>query len=110
MNQSSYHPRLISVADGEPSGDGTDNPLRLRFAGNTIAAMLTALSILLIVLGVSLNRMANHYFRRHALPAEVAAALTLRQKWRRWPRQLLALFSYLLGFVLIVYGASNLLG
>ena len=72
--------------------------------------MLTALSILLIVLGVSLNRMANHYFRRHALPAEVTAALTLRQKCRRWPRQLLALFSYLLGFVLIVYGASNLLG
>lgn len=77
------------------------------------AAMLTALSVLLVVLGVCLNRMANRYFRQHALPAQPdqpRESHTLKQRWRRWPRQLLALFSYLLGFVLIVYGASHLIG
>ena len=37
--------------------------------GNPIAAMLTARSVLLAVLGVCLGRMASRYFRQHAHPA-----------------------------------------
>lgn len=75
--------------------------------------MLTALSVLLVVLGVCLNRMANRYFRQHALSAhsdQQGGRHTLKQRLRRWPRQVLALFSYLLGLVLIGYGASQLIG
>ena len=75
--------------------------------------MLTALSVLLVVLGVCLNRMANRYFRHHALPVtsdQHGEHPTLKQRFGRWSRKWLAVFSYLLGFVLIVYGASHLLG
>lgn len=77
--------------------------------------MLFGLSLFLIVIGVVLNRLSNRYFRRYGehFSDDPGERMLHDISWiarLRWPPIVLALFGYVLGALLVLYGLANLFG
>lgn len=77
--------------------------------------MLVAIAVLLIILGIVLNRLANRYFRHYgrAFVADPGERMMRDAVWlalQKWPPVLFALAGYFFGIFLVGYGLSILMG